>query len=128
MVTYSDLFTFVIMIVAILTYIDSHNNKKKQRPCSGKVRRYLNSSFISPERIGLVYRASCSVKYIICQVGLFVKYNKTAPAPTGTVCYISEDIQEVLTKYIVSSSEQFNNQNIYSVVGCYFYTQKQKGR
>nr|DAF34570.1 MAG TPA: Membrane MotB of proton-channel complex MotA/MotB [Caudoviricetes sp.] len=29
MVTYSDLFTFVIMIVAILTYIDSHNNKKK---------------------------------------------------------------------------------------------------
>lgn len=29
MVTYSDLFTFVIMIVAILTYIDSHNSKKK---------------------------------------------------------------------------------------------------
>lgn len=37
MVSWNDLFTFVIMLVAILTYIDTHRNIRNSRPASGKV-------------------------------------------------------------------------------------------
>ena len=40
MVTYSDLFTFVIMLCAVITLVITFSHKK-QRPCSGKVRRYF---------------------------------------------------------------------------------------
>lgn len=37
MVTYSDLFAFMSMICSIVTL----NERKKQRPCPGKIRRYF---------------------------------------------------------------------------------------
>ncbi len=39
MVTYSDLFTFVIMICAIIALVVNIFKRKKQRPRSGKLRR-----------------------------------------------------------------------------------------
>lgn len=39
MVTYSDLFSFVIMLCAVVTLV-VFIKRKKQRPRSGKVRRY----------------------------------------------------------------------------------------
>ena len=40
MITYSDLFQFVIMLCAVITLV-IHFIRKKQRPRSGKVRRYF---------------------------------------------------------------------------------------
>ena len=36
MVSWNDIFTFVIMLMAILTYIDTHRKHKKQPSCSGQ--------------------------------------------------------------------------------------------
>lgn len=40
MVTYSDLFTFVIMLCAVITLV-INIKRKKQRPRPGKIRRYF---------------------------------------------------------------------------------------
>lgn len=41
MVTYSDLFAFMSMICSIVTLVVTLNERKKQRPCPGKIRRYF---------------------------------------------------------------------------------------
>ena len=40
MVTYGDLFTFVIMLCAVITLV-IYIKRKKQRPRPGKIRRYF---------------------------------------------------------------------------------------
>ena len=40
MVTYSDLFTFVIMLCAVITIVITFMHKK-ERPRPGKIRRYF---------------------------------------------------------------------------------------
>lgn len=40
MITYDELFTFVIMLCAVITLVVNIMHKK-QRPCSAKVRRYF---------------------------------------------------------------------------------------
>ena len=71
MVTYSDLFTFVIMLCAVITLVLTTLNHKKQRPCSGKVRRYFLSQCFPAARCALTNGSL--VKYIICKSKLFVK-------------------------------------------------------
>lgn len=50
MVTYSDLFTFVIMLCAVITLVVTILRHKKQRPQSGKLRRYLFNSYLPTAR------------------------------------------------------------------------------
>ena len=40
MVTYTELFQFIIMLCAIITLVLTIDKRKKQRPCPGKIRRY----------------------------------------------------------------------------------------
>ena len=63
-VTYSDLFSFVIMLCAVITLVINITRKKK-RPRSGKLRRYFLTLILSAARLHLVIDSL--VKYIICQ-------------------------------------------------------------
>lgn len=87
MVTYSDLFTFVIMLCAVITLVLTILNHKKQHPCSGKVRCYFLNLFYPAIRCALTNGSL--VKYIICQVGLFVKCEKRP-------CYQWERLNNVI--------------------------------
>lgn len=70
MSTYEEFMIIInvaILIVAILTY-----THKKQRPGSGKVRRYFHSNYFArTDRLNL--SSGCLVKHIICQIESFVK-------------------------------------------------------
>ena len=82
MVTYSELFTFVIMICAVITLVYNLTHKK-QRPRSGKVRRYLQY-YLPAARLHLA--GGSLVKYIICISLQIVKFeeNKKPPGVTST--------------------------------------------
>ena len=41
MVTYESLFSFVIMLCAVVTLVVTLIQRKKYRPCPGKIRRYI---------------------------------------------------------------------------------------
>lgn len=58
MVTYSDLFTFVIMLCAVITLVINIMHKK-QRPRSGKVRRYFLQYLLSGGQVCTDQRFSC---------------------------------------------------------------------
>ena len=58
MVTYSDLFTFVIMLCAVITLVISFSHKK-QRPLSGKLRRYSYNTYFTGNQVSSSYRHSC---------------------------------------------------------------------
>ena len=58
MVTYSDLFTFIIMLCAVITLVINIMHKK-QRPCSGKVRRYFQLKALSGGQVCTDQRFSC---------------------------------------------------------------------
>lgn len=63
MVTYSDLFTFVIMLCAVITLVLHIKSRKKQRPRSGKLRRYSLAIYLPAARLNLAFGSL--VKYII---------------------------------------------------------------
>lgn len=77
MVTYSDLFTFVIMLCAIITLVVTLRHKK-QHPRSGKLRCYSCNTFYLPAaRYHLAFGSL--VKYIICNVYIFFNYKIKTP-------------------------------------------------
>ena len=114
MSTYKELSLTVsvsLLIVAILTY-----THKKQPSCSvTKVQeRLFHSLVLAFAGTGDLHSPSGSlVKYLICQIYLFVKL-KTAPGGSqGRYCYISGDTQR-LCKSIVPSSCSHRKRNISS--------------
>ena len=70
MVTYSDLFTFVIMLCAVVTLVINLMHKK-QRPRPGKIRRHFLQLLLPAVRCTLTNGSL--VKYIIQIQKIFVK-------------------------------------------------------
>ena len=58
MVTYGDLFTFVIMLCAVVTLVINLMHKK-QRPRPGKIRRYFFAVVLSGGQVYADQRFSC---------------------------------------------------------------------
>ena len=76
MITYSDLFTFVIMLYAVATLV-INITRKKQRPRSGKLRRYFYKTILPAARLHLAFGSL--VKHIIYQAHRFFNLqNETA--------------------------------------------------
>ena len=59
MVTYSDLFAFMSMICSIVTLVVTLNERKKQRPCPGKIRRYFLQITLAGGWTSPSFRFSC---------------------------------------------------------------------
>ena len=72
MITYSELFQFVMMLCAVITLV-IYISRKKQRPCSAKVRRYFLYGFYMPA-VRQQLTDSSLVKHIIVSAVLFVKF------------------------------------------------------
>ena len=72
MITYSELFQFVIMLCAVITLVVTLLNHKKQRPHSGKVKRYFQSITQPVARLHLAFGSL--VKYIITNIFAFFNY------------------------------------------------------
>lgn len=72
MVTYSDLFTFVIMLCSVIALILAIFQNKKQRPCSGKVRRYFLQPILPAVRLhltnGSLVKYIIAILFKICQI------------------------------------------------------------
>lgn len=64
MVTYADFIQFIIMLCAVITLV-IFAQRKKQRPLSGKLRRYFLANYLPTARPHLAI--SSLVKCIICQ-------------------------------------------------------------
>ena len=100
MVTYSDLFQFVIMLCAVITLVILCT-RKKQRPRSGKLRRYFVDPYLPADRLHLSFGSL--VKYIIRQSIGLCQYpkRKPAPAPTGNrFAYPRRDTMQLPTTLI----------------------------
>ena len=121
MVTYSDLFTFVIMLCAVITLVLHINSRKKQRPQPGKLRRYFIEHFLPAARLYLAFGSL--VKCIICHIHIFV--NLKPPLRTGHQSTTEAETCSVDTRpkqaYCIIRSSQTQAEQTF-LAGCYFYT------
>ena len=72
MVTYSDLFTFVIMLCAVITLVVTIFRHKKQHPLSGKLSAIFYNTYLPAARCALAIGSL--VKYIIVNSIKYVNY------------------------------------------------------
>ena len=123
MVTYSDLFTFVIMLCAVITLV-IYIKRKKQRPRSGKVRRYFLQYAIC-RRLGVLQPLALLSSILYTMEPFFtttiLKNRPVLPAPNG-FRYIPEGYNQVCKPTMIVSSPGAACKRFFA--GCYFCTQK----
>ena len=85
MVTYSDLFAFVMMLCAVVTLVVTLTQHKKQRPRPGKIRRYFQQLLLPAADLHSAFGSL--VKYIICQSQVIVKLKSRTPANTESPAF-----------------------------------------
>lgn len=72
MVTYADLFSFVIMLCAVITLVITIFRHKKQHPRPGKLKCYFYKTYFTSSQAPLAFGSLA--KYIICNVYKIFNY------------------------------------------------------